>query len=162
MASGKAYLGTGMKFPPEIDKATGRFLTVTEDESVKESIYLILMTQRTERLTRPDFGSNIMDYTFMDTGTTMLSIMRRDLTQTILSQEPRVTDVEISTTLQERQGMIVVSINYRVAATNTVGNLVFPFYLDSAGMGAIGEEEPEFFDPDNVNMDMQIEEEIRG
>ena len=36
-----------------------------EEKSVKESIYLILMTRRTERLTRPFFGSNIDSYAFM-------------------------------------------------------------------------------------------------
>ena len=47
-----------MKFPPQIDPATGRFVTASEEESVKESVYLILMTQRTERFLRPEFGSD--------------------------------------------------------------------------------------------------------
>ena len=33
----KEYLGSGMKFPPQINKATGRFVTVSEEESVKEN-----------------------------------------------------------------------------------------------------------------------------
>ena len=59
------FLGKGMKFPPQINKATGRFMTSSEKENIKESIYLILMTQKTERFMRPDFGSSIMQYTFM-------------------------------------------------------------------------------------------------
>ena len=90
MAGNNSFLGTGCKFPLQIDPATGRFMTVSGEQSVKESLYLILMTQRTERLVRPGFGSNMMDYTFMDTGTTMLSILRRDLSETILEQEPRI------------------------------------------------------------------------
>ena len=41
---GNTFLGTGMKFPPQVDKATGRFVVSSEEESVKESVYLILMT----------------------------------------------------------------------------------------------------------------------
>ena len=130
MAGNNSFLGTGCKFPLQIDPATGRFMTVSREQSVKESLYLILMTQRTERLVRPGFGSNMMDYTFMDTGTTMLSILRRDLSETILEQEPRITDLDIDTQYRERQGAIIISINYRVAGSNTRDNLVFPFYLD--------------------------------
>ena len=122
----RKFLGTGLKFPPEIDRATGRFKTVSGEEAVKESIYLILMTQRSERFVRPFFGSDIMSYTFMDTGETMLSIFRRNITQTILEQEPRVSDVAVSTEVAEKQG-----INYIVSDTNKRDNLVFPFYLNT-------------------------------
>ena len=139
MAEDKKFLGTGCRFPVQVDPATGRFMTSSGNQSVKESIYLILMTQRTERLTRPDFGSNIMNYTFMDTGATMLSIFRRDISEAILSQEPRIADVEITTEFHENQGMILVNIDYLVSDTNTRDNMVFPFYLDRA---AEPEEEP--------------------
>ncbi len=132
MAEEKRFLGTGCRFPLQIDPATGRFMTSSGNQSVKESLYLILMTQKTERLTRPGFGSNILSYAFMDTGATMLSILRRDITQTIISQEPRVSDVEVETEIMERQGMILINIDYYVAETNTRDNMVFPFYLDQA------------------------------
>jgi phage baseplate assembly protein W len=126
----KRFLGTGMKFPPQIDPATGRFVTVSGNKAVKESLYLILMTQTTERLVRPEFGSNIMSYTFMDTGTTMLSIFKRDITETIMNQEPRISDVDVQVEYRENQGAIIVDVGYTISATNTRDNLVFPFYLD--------------------------------
>ena len=126
----KRFLGTGMKFPPQIDPATGRFVTVSGNRAVKESLYLILMTQTTERLVRPEFGSDIMSFTFMDTGTTVMSMFRRNITETILNQEPRISDVDVDMEFREKQGAIIISINYLVAATNSRENLVFPFYLD--------------------------------
>ena len=140
------FLGTGMKFPPEIDKATGRFKTISGNASVKESLYLILMTQRSERFVRPDFGSDIMGYTFMDTGETMLSIFRRNIAQTIIEQEPRIADVDVDTEFVEKQGLVVVSINYIVRDTNTRDNLVFPFYLNT------GEEPEEEIDTDEEQL----------
>ena len=99
----KKFLGSGMKFPPQINEATGRFMTSSAEQSVKESIYLILMTQRTERFARPEYGSTLMSYTFMDTNITALNMMKRDLADQILTQEPRVSDVEITTDTQINQ-----------------------------------------------------------
>ena len=127
----KKFLGKGMKFPPQINQATGRFMVSSEEQSVKESIYLILMTQRTERVVRPDFGSNLMSYTFMDVNVTTLAMMRRSLTEQILTQEPRVGNVEITVDPNTKDGCLIVNIDYTVSATNQRDNLVFPFYLNA-------------------------------
>ncbi len=156
----KSFLGTGCKFPPQIDPATGRFTTVSAEQSVKESLYLILMTQRTERIARPTFGSNMMDYAFMDTGTTMLSILRNDLSETILSQEPRITDLDIDTEYRDSQGAVIISINYRVAGTNTRDNLVFPFYLDRGADSINDEDEYDIINDDEGSEGSYYEEEV--
>ncbi|MDD6038848.1 MAG: GPW/gp25 family protein [bacterium] len=137
----KKFLGSGMKFPPQINAATGRFMVSAAEQSVKESIYLILMTQRTERFARPGFGSNLMSYTFMDTSITALNMMKRDLAEQILTQEPRVSDVEISTDTQTKDGCLIVTIEYVVSETNQRDNLVFPFYLNA-------EVEEEAYEPE--------------
>ena len=155
----KKFLGTGMKFPPQIDPATGRFVTVSGNQAVKESLYLILMTQITERLVRPDFGSNIMSYTFMDTGTTMLSIFRRNITETIMSQEPRISDIDVDLEYRENQGAIIISINYMVASTNKRDNLVFPFYLDRGGEVEEKEEPEEAYYYSGEEEDSAMEDE---
>ncbi len=128
----KSFLGTGMKFPPQVNKATGRFMVSSKEESVKESIYLILMTQRTERFLRPGFGSDLMSYTFMDVNITSVNMMVRSLTNQILSQEPRVEDVQIFAEPQVRDGCLLFSIDYTLRGSNVQDNLVFPFYLDAA------------------------------
>lgn len=127
------FLGTGMKFPPRINKATGRFMVSSEEESVKESIYLILMTQKTERFLRPDFGSNLMSYSFMDINITSVNMMIRALTEQILTQEPRVGDVVITTDSQVKDGCLLVMIDYAIRKSNVRDNLVFPFYLNASG-----------------------------
>ncbi|MCR5411079.1 MAG: GPW/gp25 family protein [Lachnospiraceae bacterium] len=143
----KSFLGTGMKFPPQIDPATGRFMTVSGNKAVKESLYLILMTQVTERLVRPDFGSNIMGYTFMDTGLTMLSMFKRDISETIMRQEPRIADLDVDLEYNDAQGAIIISINYLVSSTNSRDNLVFPFYLER-GSEEAPEDNEESYDGD--------------
>lgn len=125
----RLYLGTGMKFPPQVNKATGRFVLSSREESVKESIYLILMTQKTERFMRPEYGSNILSYAFADTSETMLALMQQELEQDILNQEPRVDQVTIQMDARSRSGCLMIYIDYRLRGSSIRDNMVFPFYL---------------------------------
>ncbi|MBR6325625.1 MAG: GPW/gp25 family protein [Lachnospiraceae bacterium] len=146
----KSFLGTGMKFPPQIDVVTGRFKTSSLEESVKESIYIILMTQQTERFVRPDFGCNLMSYTFMDINATTTNILVREITEAILSQEPRIADVNITTEMRDSQGVLLINIDYTLQGSNTSDNLVFPFYLNVEAEQPEKEEELEVYEPTDV------------
>lgn len=125
----KLYLGAGLKFPPQVNKATGRFMLSSKEENVKESIYLILMTQKTERFMRPEYGSSILSYAFADTGETMLALMQQELEEDILKNEPRVDDVTIRIDAQSRSGCLIIYIDYRLRGSSIRDNMVFPFYL---------------------------------
>lgn len=128
----RAFLGAGMKFPPQIDPGTGRFAVSTGGQSVRESVYLILMTSRGERWLEPGFGSQMASYAFMDTSPTMLRMLSDDLRNLLLTQEPRISDVDVEFDPEVKNGCLLVSIRYTVAATNSRDNLVFPFYLNAA------------------------------
>lgn len=127
----KEFLGTGIKFPPQIDPGTGRFAMSAGAQSVKESVYLILMTNRGERWLVPAFGSRLMSYTFMDTSVTMLSILSDEIRMLILSQEPRISDVQVNIDAESKEGCLIIMINYTLAGSNTQDNMVFPFYLNA-------------------------------
>lgn len=128
----RAFLGAGMKFPPQIDPGTGRFAVSAREQSVRESVYLILMTSRGERWLEPNFGSQMASYAFMDTSPTMLRMLSDDLRDLLLTQEPRISDVDVEIDPETKNGCLLVSIRYTVAATNSQDNLVFPFYLNAA------------------------------
>ena len=128
----RAFLGAGMKFPPQIDPGTGRFAVSAREQSVRESVYLILMTSRGERWLEPSFGSQMASYAFMDTSPTMLRMLSDDLRDLLLTQEPRISDVDVEIDPETKNGCLLVSIRYTVAATNSRDNLVFPFYLNAA------------------------------
>ncbi len=70
--------------------------------------------------------------------------MRRDLTNSILRQEPRVSSVDITTDMQAQQGYILISIDYTLAANNQRDNLVFPFYLNAEPEPS---DEEEYYEP---------------
>lgn len=126
----RAFLGAGMKFPPQIDPGTGRFAVSAREQSVRESVYLILMTNRGERWLEPGFGSQMAKYTFMDTSPTMMRLMSDELRELLLTQEPRISDVKVDIDPEVKEGCLLVNIQYTVAAVNTRENIVFPFYLN--------------------------------
>ena len=138
----RAFLGTGMKFPPQIDPGTGRFALSSGAQNVKESVYIILMTNRGERWLDPSFGSDIMRYTFMDTSLTMLNLLSSDLRTLLMEQEPRISDVTVDIDPEVKDGCMLVNVAYTVADTNTRDNLVFPFYLNAGGEEAGHGTEP--------------------
>ena len=125
----KANLGRGINFPIGVNSATGRFLMSQEEENVKESIYMILMTQRGERFVRPEFGSSLLSCTFMDTSDTEIHMAARTLRDAIEEQEPRVFQVEVNTEKKLHRGCVIFYVSYRIRRTNVRENLVFPFYL---------------------------------
>lgn len=129
MDRNKNFLGTGMKFPPGVNPATGRFEMVSGAEGVKQSVYLILMTQKKERFIHPDFGSELMKFTFMDNQQAIFQLMAADLERDIRRGEPRVDNVKVSVESQSEEGVLNILVNYRVRETNQSDNIVFPFYL---------------------------------
>lgn len=147
MAENSAILGAGLKFPPQVDPATGRFVVATGELSVKESIYIILMTQKTERIARPGFGASLMSFTFMDTDPTLLSIMGRNLAEDISAAEPRITNLGVEITPDLKKNCLIVNITYTVIQSNVSDNLVFPFYLDTT---VEEEEDNEYAEPKEV------------
>lgn len=128
MAEGR-FLGTGMKFPPQINPTTGRFTSVSGAESIKESVYLILMTQRSERFMRPEFGSNILGYVFSQTDATIMNLMADEIASDIMRSEPRIADVNVIMDEHSKPGCLFVNVEYTVRDSNTKENMVFPFYL---------------------------------
>ena len=106
------------------------------------------MTQISERLTRPEFGTNTASYVFMDVNQTNLTIMKRDLADSILSQEPRISYVNIQTSMEAQQGYILINVDYTLAENNQRDNLVFPFYLNAE---PAPDEEEEYYEPEIID-----------
>ncbi len=125
-----SFLGTGIKFPIQINNITGEFVMSSEEESVKESVYIILMTQKSERWLRPSFGSNILSYTFTDISLTRISMMEKEIERAITDNEPRISKVDVDIQPAMDKGCLIISLQYTIALTNRKDNLVFPFYFE--------------------------------
>jgi phage baseplate assembly protein W len=132
----KPFLGCGLGFPvkrvikPDND---GPSLDVAEhEESVRQSIVIILGTAKGERVMRPDFGCGIYDLVFEVKTAATAGRVSQAVQEALLLFEPRidVVDVEVIARSDETGEMLLINVTYEVRATNNVFNLVYPFYLE--------------------------------
>jgi len=125
----KDFLGRGWKFPVAID-AAGRIALSEYEDDVREAIRIILMTARGERVMQPDFGAGLYDFVFASMSSTTLGRVQRAVEDALVKWEPRVEVTAVSVEPDGGEiGKLLINIDYRVRATNTRFNLVFPFYL---------------------------------
>ena len=126
-----SFLGTGWKFPPQVDYATGRMKTVSQEEDIAEAVMLILSTSRGARVMRPDFGSGINKFIFAEMNYTTVREMEREIVNAVTAWEPRVIEPEAEVGLERLQeGIVMISVRYIVRSTNNPYNLVFPYYIN--------------------------------
>jgi phage baseplate assembly protein W len=122
------FLGVGWHFPPSL--AEGEIELVAGSEDVREAVRLILETDPGERLMRRDYGCGLRSLVFDPITTATLAVVRHRVEQGLTTWEPRIDVDEVVVSPDETErGKLLVEIRYRVRATNTFYNLVYPFYL---------------------------------
>ena len=129
----KPFLGIGWGFPVNVDDA-GQIELAEYEESVRQSVWIILGTTKGERMMRPDFGCGIHDLVFgMNTASTAGQVAQA-VSEALLLFEPRLDVRDVQVTPNGNGEVLLISVRYEVRATNNVFNLVYPFYLQrSAG-----------------------------
>lgn len=127
-AEDKAFLGQGWAFPIRLDE-TGEVALAAYEEDVRQAIQLILGTAPGERVMRPDFGAGLRALTFEPLNTTTTALVRHRVEEALITWEPRIDRIGVTVTAEPAQGRLLIDIHYRVRATNTFYNLVYPFYL---------------------------------
>ena len=125
----KTFLGVGTAFPPRLDSATQGFVRAEYEESVRQSILLILGTAPGERLMRPEFGCGIHDLVFENLSFGTLGRVQQTVDETLLRLEPRIDVTSIDVRPGGDGNVLLIHIQYQVRATNNAFNLVYPFYL---------------------------------
>ncbi|HEY3230124.1 MAG TPA: GPW/gp25 family protein [Roseiflexaceae bacterium] len=127
--NGKAFLGRGWAFPVQPDN-TGEVRLSAYEDDIREAILIILGTNQGERVMRPDFGAGLQSLVFEPISATTRTLVKRRVEQALIAWEPRIDlrEVRVSAGAAAR-GQLLIEIDYRVRATNTFYNLVYPFYL---------------------------------
>jgi phage baseplate assembly protein W len=126
----KRFLGRGWPFPVEVN-LDGRVEYSAEERKIQESALVILGTAQGERVMRPDFGSRLHELVFAPITATTRAQASLYATDALVQWEPRI-DVLRVTVDEDRAGdvgKLLLDIEYRVRSTNSVFNLVYPFYL---------------------------------
>ncbi|HEY9735281.1 MAG TPA: GPW/gp25 family protein [Trichocoleus sp.] len=123
-----AHLGQGFSFPLGISQQGGLALSA-EGQSVRESIWLILLTEPGERLYRPTFGCRLSELAFAPINAETLMLMRIWVQEALEQWEPRIELEEVLARSKADKGIVYIVINYRLKTTYERQSLVYPFYL---------------------------------
>jgi len=122
-------IGSGLAFPLQVDRRGG--IALARDETdIEQAIELILATAPGERPMRPEFGCGVHDFVFDTVDATTVGRMELAIRDALDRWEPRVVVESVEFGLEEvGDGRLIIDIGYRVRATNTMRNLVYPFYV---------------------------------
>ena len=124
------FYGHGIGHPLQISSTGGLRRTFGIDK-IEESIRIILGTQHGERRMRPTFGCNLKSLAFAPNNETTSNLARYNVETGLRQWEPRIDVLEVVVQNDNRNGMLMINVHYRVKATQDVRSLVYPFYLEA-------------------------------
>ena len=122
-------IGSGLAFPLQVDRRGG--IALARDETdIEQAIELILGTAPGERPMRPEFGCGVHDFVFDSIDASTVGKMENAIRDALDHWEPRVVVETVEFDLSGvDEGRLMIDIGYRVRVTNTMRNLVYPFYV---------------------------------
>jgi phage baseplate assembly protein W len=124
----KAFLGVGWSFP--LAASGGQASMAPYEEDVRQAIRIILLTNPGERIMRPTFGAGLNRFAFEPLSSTTLHAIRTRVEDALIDWESRIDVMGVDVTAAPaRPSTVLIDIGYRVRLTNSVGNLIYPFYL---------------------------------
>ncbi|WP_378176264.1 GPW/gp25 family protein [Aquimarina sp. SS2-1] len=132
MDTNTSFLGTGWGFPPKFSKkGKGRVEMLSDEADIKSSLEILLSTRLGERIMVPNYGCNLDELLFKPLNLTLKTFVKELIKNAILYYEPRIDldKIDIDQT-NELDGELFIILDYRVRATNSRSNLVFPFYKE--------------------------------
>jgi phage baseplate assembly protein W len=124
-----SFLGAGWSFPPSFDQERGETEMLSDKEDIQSSLHILLTTRLGERVMQPTYGCNLDELVFESLSSTFKSFIKDLIKTAILYHEPRIklNKVELDDS-RDREGIILIVIDYTIRTTNTRFNYVFPYY----------------------------------
>jgi uncharacterized protein len=123
------FLGVGWTSPIQLDR-DGQIQMARYEDTVRQSIWMILSTAKGERVMRPDFGCGIHDKVFLPNTLGTVGQIVSDVRDALVNWEPRIDVLNVNVIPDRNQpNVILIQVDYQIRTTNNIFNLVYPFYL---------------------------------
>lgn len=122
-----SFLGQGISFPFQCSN-DGSVKFSSFEDSVEESINIILSTKIGERMMNPEFGCQINELLFEDNTPETHAIAEQYVKSALRKWENRIVLINVKVESAELN-KIVIEIEYQIKDTNSFFNYVYPFYL---------------------------------
>jgi uncharacterized protein len=130
MENDKAFLGIGWSFPPEFKIKTNEVVMLSNEEDINSSLEILLSTKVGERIMQPKYGCNLDELLFEKLDLTLKTFVADLVKTSILYYEPRIDVEKVDITQgNDLNGELLVIIDYKIRATNSRINMVYPFYI---------------------------------
>lgn len=135
----KSFLGTGWNFPPTFRKEFWGVEMLSDEPDIKSSLDILFSTDPGERVMQPTYGCALRKFVFEPMNVSTKTMMEKIIKDALLFHEPRIivdnVQIGLSNDSDQRlleqsnnEGVLPISIDYRVITTNTRYNYVYPFY----------------------------------
>lgn len=126
----QTFLGTGWRFPPTFSLEGNKTVLVSDEEDIRQSLWIILSTRKGERILNPEFGCGIHDLMFEEIDVSIQHQIKDLVRTALLYFEPRIQLISVETELERQlEGRLNIYIDYTIKTVNKRSNMVFPFYF---------------------------------
>jgi phage baseplate assembly protein W len=126
----KAFQGIGWAFPLCV-AFDGSTSVALYEEDIRQAILIILGTNHGERVMRADFGAGLRDFVFEPLNLTTSQKVRTRVNDSLVQWEPRIDVIDVTVQIGgDTRNVLNIAMTYRTRTTNTLHNLVYPFYLE--------------------------------
>jgi uncharacterized protein len=124
-----SFLGRGWSFPPSFDSTNASVKMLEREDDINSSLEILLSTIRGERIMLPQYGCNLDELLFESLDTRMKTLMADTIESAILYHEPRIELEKVKLDdSRELEGVVLIELVYKVKATNSRFNFVYPYY----------------------------------
>lgn len=126
------FLGRGWSFPPTFRKGGDGVDMVVGREDIEQSLTILLSTTLGERVLQPSYGANLNRFQFDPLNGAFIARLRDTVETAILYHEARIRTDSVTVTPDNGpdaiNGRVLIEVTYRIRATNSRFNFIFPFY----------------------------------
>jgi phage baseplate assembly protein W len=131
MSNAAPFLGQGWAFPPEFTSG-GRDVAMAADvEDIRQSLEILFGTRLHERIMQEDYGCNLNEFVFEETSSETLNRLEYMIKEAVLYHEVRIELNNLQISLErEREGVLLIQLDFTVPSSNSRYNMVYPFYLN--------------------------------
>ncbi|GIV84426.1 MAG: hypothetical protein KatS3mg052_1433 [Candidatus Roseilinea sp.] len=125
----REFIGQGLAFPLQFN-ARGELALASGPADIEQAIRIILGTVPGERVMRPTFGCRAWELLFSPNEAVTQSLMVEYVREALEMWEPRI---EVRSVVAyrdpQRDGGMLVEIDYEIKATHDPRSIVYPFYI---------------------------------
>lgn len=106
----------GIKFPFKKGRTFPE--RATDKEVIRDSLVQLILTSTTERVMRPDFGSNALSFVFENNDDVLAGLIRSEVQGVIAKFEPRIQTRNIN--VKRRDSSVIITVEYVILSSREV------------------------------------------